>query len=81
MGIFGAAHGWGGNKLLTFFESLKVFLINMVTILMMPAKLATLGLLKIKVFSKKGYDVMISIHDVTNKNLFCDPNFIVDVVI
>ena len=33
-----------------FFESLKVVLINMVTILMMPAKLATVGLLKIKIF-------------------------------
>ena len=32
------------------FESLNVILINMITILMMPAKLATLGLLKIKVF-------------------------------
>ena len=33
-----------------FFLSLKVFLINMVGILMMSAKLATIGLLKIKVF-------------------------------
>ena len=28
----------------------------MVTIFMMPAKMATLGLLKIKVFQNKGYD-------------------------
>ena len=33
-----------------FFESLKVVSINMVAILMMSAKLATLGLHKIKVF-------------------------------
>ena len=33
-----------------FFESLKVVLISRVAILMMSAKLATLGLLKIKVF-------------------------------
>ena len=33
-----------------FFESLKIVLINMITILMMLAKMATLGLLKIKVF-------------------------------
>ena len=33
-----------------FFESLKVVLINMVEILIISAKLATLGLLKIKVF-------------------------------
>ena len=39
----------------------------MVTTLMMSAKMATLGLLKIKVFWKKGYDVMISTHDVTKK--------------
>ena len=36
--------------LLTFFESLKIVLINMVTVLMISAKMATLGLLKIKVF-------------------------------
>ena len=36
--------------LLTFLESSKVALINMVTILMMSAKRATLGLLKMKVF-------------------------------
>ena len=32
------------------FESLKVVLINMVAIMMMPLKLATLDLLKLKVF-------------------------------
>ena len=31
----------------------------MVAILMMPAKLATLGSLKIKVFQNKGYDAII----------------------
>ena len=36
--------------LLTFFESLKVVLIKLVTILKMSAKMATLGLLKIQVF-------------------------------
>ena len=35
---------------LVFFESLKVFLINMVAVLMMSAKLVTQGLLKTKVF-------------------------------
>ena len=49
--------------------------------LMMSAKLATLGLLKIKVFWNKGYDVMISSHNVTNKILLRDSNYIVDVVI
>ena len=39
--------------LLTYFESLKIFLINMVVILMMSAKMATLGFLKIKVFWNK----------------------------
>ena len=66
--------------LLTFFESLKIFLINMVTILMMSAKMVTLGLLKIKVFRNKGCDVIISVYDVINKNLSCDSNFIVDMV-
>ena len=52
----------------------------MVEFLMMSAKLATLGLLKIKVFWNKGYDVIISVHDVTNKILSRDSNYIVDVV-
>ena len=38
----------------------------MITILMMLAKMATLNL-KIKVFINKGYDVIISAHDVTSK--------------
>ena len=52
----------------------------MVTILMMSAKMATPGLLKIKVFWNKGYDVIISVHDVTNKILSRDSNYIIDVV-
>ena len=36
--------------LLTFFESLKIVLINMGIIFMILAKLATLGLIKIKIF-------------------------------
>ena len=52
----------------------------MVTILMMSAKMATLGLLKIEVFRNKGYDIKISVYDIINKNLSCDSNFIVDVV-
>ena len=52
----------------------------MVTILMVPAKMATLELLKIKVFWNKDYDVIISVHDVTNKILSPDSNYIVDVV-
>ena len=47
---------------------------------MMPAKLATLGLLKITVFWNEGYDVIIYVHDVTNKILSRDSNYIVDVV-
>ena len=35
---------------LTYFQSLKIVSINMVTILMMSAKMGTLGILKIKVF-------------------------------
>ena len=42
-------------NLLTLFESLKTVLINMVAILMMSAKLATPGLLKMKIFWNKGY--------------------------
>ena len=46
----------------------------------MSAKMATLNLLKIKVFWNEGYDVIISVYDVTNKILFRDSNYIVDVV-
>ena len=44
----------------------------MVAILMMSVKIATLGLLKIKVFWKKDYDVIISVYEVTNKILSRD---------
>ena len=52
----------------------------MVEILIMSAKLATLGLFKIKIFWNKGQDVIISVHEVTNKGLSRDSNYIVDVV-
>ena len=47
---------------------------------MMSAKLATLGLLKIKIFWNKGYDVITSVYDINNKILSRDTNQIVDVV-
>ena len=50
----------------------------MVTILMMSAKMATLGFLKTKAFWKKVYHVIISVHDVTNKILSRDSSNIVD---
>ena len=49
----------------------------MVIILMISAKLATLGLLKIKVFWNKDHDIIISVHGVTNKILSCDLDYIV----
>ena len=52
----------------------------MITIFMMSAKMATLGLLKIKVFWNKGYDVIIYVHDVTKTNWWRDSNYIEDVV-
>ena len=56
-----------------------VDLINMVAILM-SAKLATLGLLKIKVFWNEGSDVITFVQDVTNKVLSRDSNYITDMV-
>ena len=67
--------------LLTFLESLKIVLTKKVIILMMSAKMATPGLLKITGFRNKGYDVIIYVHDVTNKILSRDSNYIVDAVI
>ena len=61
------------------FDYLKIVLINIVVVLIMSAKLATLGLLKIKVFQNKCYDAIIFVHDIINKILSCDSNYIVDV--
>ena len=38
--------------------SFRIVLINMVTILIMSAKMATVGFLNIKIFGNKLYDVM-----------------------
>ena len=65
---------------LTFLESLKIVLIKKVAILMMSAKVATPGLLKIRVFWNKGYNVIIYVHEITNKILSRDSNYIVDAV-
>ena len=55
-----------------------VFLKNPVIILMMSAKMDTPGIFRITVFWNEGYDIIISIDDVTNKILSRDPNYIVD---
>ena len=46
----------------------------------MSAKMANPGLLKIKVFGNKDYDIITYIRDVTNKILSRDLNYAVDVV-
>ena len=51
----------------------------MVTVLMMSAKLASPGLLKLKMFENKCYDVTILDYGVTNKILSRDSSYIVDV--
>ena len=53
----------------------------MVKILMMLAKMATVCLLKIKIFWNKRYEDMIFAHDVTNKILSRYSNYIVDLVV
>ena len=57
--------------LLTFFESWKIFLMNMVKILMMSAKMATLGLLIIKIFWNKRYDIF---GDIFGENIHSEKN-------
>ena len=42
--------------------------------------MATLGLLKIKLFSNKDYDIIVSAHDVINNTLSRDSYNLVDVV-
>ena len=53
----------------------------MVTILTMSAKIATPGLLKVKVSRNKGYDVIIFLHDTTSKIFSRDSNYIKDLVV
>ena len=53
----------------------------MVAILTISPKLATLGLIKLKVTWNKGYDIIIFVFDVTNKIFSSYSNYIVDVVI
>ena len=50
----------------------------MVVILMISAKLAPLGILKIKVIWNKGCYVIIFVHDVSTKILSRDSSYIVD---
>ena len=47
----------------------------MVTVLMLPVEMVSSGLVKIKPFWKKGYDVIISVYDVINKILLRDLNY------
>ena len=63
--------------LLTFPETLKIILINVVIILIMSAKIATPAFLKIMEFWNKGYDAIIPVDGVTNKVSSRDSNYIV----
>ena len=47
---------------------MHIHLIHMVTILIMSAKMAALGVLKINVFLNKVYGIIASVHDVTNRS-------------
>ena len=58
---------------------LKVALINIDAFLMMSANSVAPDLLKIRIFLLKGYDLTVSIHDVSNKVLSRDSNDIVNV--
>ena len=46
---------------------------------MMSAKWATPGLLKIKIFQNKSYDVIVLDYDVTKEILSRNSNYIIDV--
>ena len=47
---------------------------------MISTKLTTTGLLKLKIFQNKGYDVRITDYDATSKILSCDSYYVVNVV-
>ena len=46
--------------------------------LIITVKLTIAGLLKIKLWWNKSFDVIVSVHDVTNKILSRDSNYIVN---
>ena len=48
--------------------------------LMISAKMDRLGFLKTELFWNNSHDLIISVHDVTNKILSHNSNYIVDVV-
>ena len=52
----------------------------MVAIMMISTKLATAVFFKIKLFQNKGYDVIISVHDMTSTIFLRESNYVVDVV-
>ena len=52
----------------------------MVIILAMPAKMSTPCLFEIPVFRNKSYDVIIPVHDVTNKILLRESNCSEDMI-
>ena len=66
-------------QFLNFSWVFQDFLINLVTIMMMSAKMATPSLLKTTVFWNKGYHATFPVDDITNKILSRDSNYIVDV--
>ena len=68
------------GRFFTFIELLKFVLINMIPILMMSAKLGAPGLLKVTVFRKKHYEVIVSTNNFTSKILTCDSNKNIDTV-
>ena len=61
-------------------HNFQFFLINMVEIFIMSAELASLSLLKRKVFWNKGYDDTISVNNINNKVFSRDSNHIVRMV-
>ena len=63
-----------------YIKKYRIVLTNMVPILMISTKMATVSLLKIEIFWNKVYDVIVSAHDVTNKIISCDSDYIVDMV-
>ena len=60
------------SNVIIFYEPLETVLINMITILMISAKMATIDVLKIKVLWIKGFEVMIFVHDISSKILLYD---------
>ena len=72
-------HFFNGNQQILLYQEIQIYIAFWYILSNSFSFLWVAGLLKIKVFWNKGYDIRISVHDVSNKILTRDSSYIVDV--